>query len=300
MALFSYSGINNNGDETKGEVTATDQVSAIKKIQESGCMVTNIQEKKEKAKNKSFANKKVKKADLAIFSRQLSSMLSAGISITQALSSLSKQTGNPTLSDALANITSDIESGVNLTNAFSKYPKIFPPIYLSMINAGEVGGVLEESLLRLSIQLQKEKQISDNIKSATSYPKMIGGFAVIMFLAMVLFMVPIFEGFIPSDADIPSITQFTFNLSHSMRDMWYIWVLIIGIITFGIVYFFKSAIGKKTWENVKMKIPLFGPIIQKAVLARFARTLSTLLMGGIPVVQALESAGPTAGSTVLA
>ncbi len=299
MALFAYSGINNGGEEINGEITAADQESAIKKIQESGCMVTNIDEKKEKSKGKSLSKKKVKKADLAIFSRQLSSMLSAGISITQALSSLSKQTDNQSLKEALTNITADIEAGVNLTNAFSKYPKIFPPIYLSMLNAGEVGGVLEESLLRLSIQLQKEKQISDNIKSATSYPKMIGAFAVIMFLAMVLFMVPIFEGFIPSDADIPVITQFTFDLSHSMRDKWYIWFLVIGSIAFGIVYFLKSPLGKNTWENVKMKIPLFGPIIQKAVLARFARTLSTLLMGGIPVVQALESAGPTAGSEVL-
>ncbi|MEG1774591.1 MAG: type II secretion system F family protein, partial [Oscillospiraceae bacterium] len=154
-------------------------------------------------------------------------------------------------------------------------------------------------LIRLSDQLQKQKQLNDNVKSATSYPKMIGGFALLMFLAMLVGLVPVFEGFIPSGVPLPALTQFSFSLSHSLRSYWYLWILGAGLIIVGVMMLVRSPFGKQYWENHKMRIPLFGPIIQKSVIARFCRTLATLLQGGIPVVQALESAGPTAGSELI-
>ncbi|HPO77836.1 MAG TPA: type II secretion system F family protein, partial [Thermoclostridium caenicola] len=123
---------------------------------------------------------------------------------------------------------------------------------------------------------------------------------VVIFVAMLVFMVPTFQGFIPESAEIPGMTQFIFNVSESVRTRWYIWIGVIGVITASIVLFFKSKTGHDLWENVKLKLPILGPIMLKSVIARFTRTLSTLLEGGIPVVQALESAGPTSGSDVLA
>ncbi|MEG3007140.1 MAG: type II secretion system F family protein [Oscillospiraceae bacterium] len=129
---------------------------------------------------------------------------------------------------------------------------------------------------------------------------MIGGFALLMFFGMLIVLVPIFEGFIPSNATIPAITKITFDLSHSLRTYWYTWIVVLGAIAFFIINFVKSKLGKSLWENNKMRLPLFGKIIQKSVIARFSRTLATLLQGGIPVVQALESAGPTSGSDLIA
>ncbi len=299
MALYRYEAMNRQGEITGGEVAAADQQAAVARLRENELSVISLDLLKEKNASRR-TRKKVKVADLALFSRQLAAMLGAGIPVTRSISTLAKQTENPTLQDALTDIASAIEGGMNLRQAFQRHPKIFSPLYIAMIGAGETGGILEEVLMRLSIQLQKEKQLNDNVRSATSYPKMIGGFAVVMFLAMLVGLVPIFEGFIPANAEIPAVTRFTFALSHNIRNFWYLWILGIAALIWGIVSFTKSATGHRLWENSKMRLPLFGPIIQKSVVARFCRTLATLLQGGIPVVQALESADPTAGSDLIA
>ena len=298
MATYKYQAINNAGKFLTGEISASESSYAVKSLQEQGLIVTDLSVVKEKRKTKS--KKKVKTEDLAIFSRQMASMVSAGIPVTRCIATLSKQTENPGLAEALAEISSAIESGTNLTTAFSKYPHIFSKLYIAMINAGEVGGILEQSLDRLAVQLQKEKQLQDNIKSATSYPKMIGGFAVLMFFAMLLGLVPVFEGFIPEGTEMPGITKMTFALSHNIKDFWFVWIGAIALIAFGAIKFAKSKKGRRLWEEHKLTLPLFGTIIHKSVIARFARTFATLMQGGIPVARALESSAPTAGSELVA
>lgn len=299
MAVFQYEVMNRQGDIQTGQISAADEAAALARLQENGFVVTEIAQQKDRAQKKSGRNKKVKVADLALFSRQLAAMLSAGIPVTQSIDTLSRQTENATLRAALEGIASAVEAGSNLTDAFSLYPKVFSPLYVGMIHAGEVGGILETALLRLSVQLQKEKQLNDNIKSATSYPKMIGAFAILMFVAMIVGLVPVFEGFISPDVEITGLTKVTFGLSHSIRSYWYIWILCIAVIIFASRAFTKSKTGHDLWENNKMRMPIFGELIQKSTIARFSRTLATLLQGGIPVVQALQSAGPTAGSDLL-
>lgn len=299
MAVFQYEVMNRQGDIQTGQISAADEAAALARLQENGFVVTEIAQQKDRAQKKSGRNKKVKVADLALFSRQLAAMLSAGIPVTQSIDTLSRQTENATLCAALEGIASAVEAGSNLTDAFSLYPKVFSPLYVGMIHAGEVGGILETALLRLSVQLQKEKQLNDNIKSATSYPKMIGAFAILMFVAMIVGLVPVFEGFISPDVEITGLTKVTFGLSHSIRSYWYIWILCIAVIIFALRAFTKSKTGHDLWENNKMRMPIFGELIQKSTIARFSRTLATLLQGGIPVVQALQSAGPTAGSDLL-
>lgn len=299
MAVFQYEAMNRQGGFTTGELNAPDENAALNRLQESGFVVTGLNEIKVKKKASQGRKRKVKVGDLALFSRQLAAMLSAGIPVTQSIATLSRQTENLTLRQALEGIAGSVEAGTNLTDAFAQHPKVFSPLYVGMIHAGEVGGILETSLIRLSTQLQKEKQLNDNIKSATSYPKMIGGFAVLMFLAMLVLLVPVFEGFISSDAEISGLTALTFSLSHSIRGYWYIWIAAAAAIIFAICLFAKSTVGHNLWENNKMRLPIFGELIQKSTIARFARTLATLLQGGIPVVQALQSAGPTSGSDLL-
>lgn len=301
MAVFTYEAMNRQGSVVSGDVSSADEQGALSRLRESGLTVLELKQKKERAAKKaSGRKKKIKVADLALFSRQLAAMLGAGIPVTQSINTLARQTENPSLQTALSDIASSIEGGTNLTQAFSRHPKAFSPLYVAMIGAGEIGGILETALVRLSIQLQKEKQLSDNVKSATSYPKMIGSFAVLMFVAMLVGLVPVFEGFIPEGTPVPGITRVTFLLSASIRNRWYFWLAGIVLVAFCILRFSKSRVGHNLWEEWKMRLPLFGPIIQKSVIARFARTLATLLQGGIPVVQALESAGPTAGSDKIA
>lgn len=301
MPIYNYECMNKQGELITGEISAETTAIAAERLRASGYAVLELVEYKEKKKSSFLSNeKKVKLSDITLFSRQLAAMLSAGIPVTRALFTLSRQAENPTLRNALETISKNVEGGMGLADAFSAFPDIFSKLYVSMLKAGEIGGNLENTLLRLSDQLQKEKQVKDNIKSATSYPKMIGIFTVVIFVAMLVFMVPTFQGFIPESAEIPGMTQFIFNVSESVRTRWYIWIGVIGVITASIVLFFKSKTGHDIWENVKLKIPILGPIMLKSVIARFTRTLSTLLEGGIPVVQALESAGPTSGSDVLA
>ncbi|MEG0804235.1 MAG: type II secretion system F family protein, partial [Pygmaiobacter sp.] len=232
MTLFKYEAMNKQGALVSGEVNAQDEESAIARLGESGLLVTDLSEQKAKKSSSKKRRKKVKVGDLSLLSRQLAAMLGAGIPVTQSIATLAKQTENVLLQEALEGISSAVEGGTNLTQAFAQYPKVFPPLYVAMINAGEVGGILETALLRLSVQLQKQKQLDDNVRSATTYPKMIGGFAVFMFLAMIVGLVPVFEGFIPAGAEIPALTAFTFSLSHSIREKWFVWVggiaLIVG------------------------------------------------------------------------
>lgn len=301
MPIYNYECMNKQGELITGEISAETTAIAAERLRASGYAVLELVEYKEKKKSSFLSNeKKVKLSDITLFSRQLAAMLSAGIPVTRALFTLSRQAENPTLRNALETISKNVEGGMGLADAFSAFPDIFSKLYVSMLKAGEIGGNLENTLLRLSDQLQKEKQVKDNIKSATSYPKMIGIFTVVIFVAMLVFMVPTFQGFIPESAEIPGMTQFIFNVSESVRTRWYIWIGVIGVITASIVLFIKSKTGHDLWENVKLKLPILGPIMLKSVIARFTRTLSTLLEGGIPVVQALESAGPTSGSDVLA
>jgi len=301
MPIYNYECMNKQGELITGEISAETTAIAAERLRASGYAVLELVEYKEKKKSSFLSNeKKVKLSDITLFSRQLAAMLSAGIPVTRALFTLSRQAENPTLRNALETISKNVEGGMGLADAFSAFPDIFSKLYVSMLKAGEIGGNLENTLLRLSDQLQKEKQVKDNIKSATSYPKMIGIFTVVIFVAMLVFMVPTFQGFIPESAEIPGMTQFIFNVSESVRTRWYIWIGVIGVITASIVLFFKSKTGHDLWENVKLKLPILGPIMLKSVIARFTRTLSTLLESGIPVVQALESAGPTSGSDVLA
>ena len=300
MLQFNYECLNRQGETVKGQINAESVAAAAARLKGMDLLVTSLNETGKASKSVFLSNeKKVTIGDLSVFCRQLASMISSGIPITRALYTLSSQTKNISFRNALENIAQDIEGGMNLTESFAAYPRIFSDLFISMIHSGEIGGILDASLLRLSEQLQKDKALRDNIKSATFYPRMVFGFAVVMMIAMLLFLVPIFQSFIPESTEIPGITQFIFNVSHSIKTRWYIWLLVVAAIIGGFTAFTKSSRGKIIWEKIKFKIPAFGPLLHKAVIARFCRTLSTLIEGGIPVVQALESAGPTSGSLLV-
>lgn len=299
MASFVYGGMNRQGQNVHGEVVAENSSEAMDKLREAGIVVTEIKEKTVNERKK-VRGKKVGIEDVAIFARQMAAMMSAGVPVTRALSTLSKQTSNATLSAAISEICENVESGMPLSDAFAQYPKIFNDLFVAMIATGEVGGILEQSLSSLANQLQKQKALNDNIKSAVSYPKNIGMFAIVLLIAMLVFMVPTFQGMIPDGTELNAITQFIFNVSTSLRTEWYFWILAIAAIGTVLFFILKSKPVHIFWENHKLSAPIVGELNTKQVIARFCRTLATLLAGGVTAVEALQSAGPTSGSDLIA
>lgn len=298
MASFTYDGMNRQGQNVHGEVVADNSSAAMDKLREAGIIVTDIKEKVISEKKKT-GGKKVSIQDVAVFSRQMAAMISAGVPVTRALATLAKQTTNPTLAAAIVDISENVESGMPLSDAFAMYPKIFDDLFVAMIATGEVGGILEQSLISLANQLQKNKALKDNIKSAVSYPKNIGIFAIILLIAMLAFMVPIFQKMIPAKTELNGLTQFIFNASTSLRTQWYLWILVAAILIVALRFIIKSKFAHNFWEKNKLHMPLIGDFITKMVVARFCRTLATLLAGGVTAVEALQSAGPTSGSDLI-
>lgn len=298
MASFTYDGMNRQGQNVHGEVVADNSSAAMDKLREAGIIVTDIKEKVINERKKS-GGKKVSIQDVAIFARQMAAMISAGVPVTRALSTLAKQATNPTLAAAIVDISENVESGMPLSDAFAMYPKIFDDLFVAMIATGEVGGILEQSLISLANQLQKNKALKDNIKSAVSYPKNIGIFAIVLLIAMLAFMVPIFQNMIPAGTELNGLTQFIFNASESLRTQWYLWILVVAVLVIALRFIIKSKPAHDFWEKNKLHMPLLGDFITKMVVARFCRTLATLLAGGVTAVEALQSAGPTSGSDLI-
>lgn len=295
---FTYEALNRQGQSITGKVTANNTGEAYEKLREAGVVVTTLSEAKSQGVKKN-RGKKVSLADMSMFARQLSAMISAGIPVTQAMQTLVGQTTNPTLANSIKNIAEDVEGGTDLSEAFTAQKPVFSDLFCSMIAAGEMGGMLDKTLLAMSNQLHKDKQLKDSVKSATSYPKMVGIFAICILLVMLIFMVPTFQGMTETVEELNPITEFVYFLSDSLRAYWYAIFPAIGALIFGAVKLIKSPPVQNFWENHKMQCPVIGDLITKTILARFCRIFATLISGGVTAVKALETAGPTSGSKLV-
>lgn len=301
MSTFSYTVVDASGTQSKGEVEAETLQAVSDQLRSRGLIVLNVGEKKKSKEIELPWSGRIKSADLTIMTRQLSTMVSSGMSILRALNVLERQTESDKLKKILASVRKDVESGVPLSDALERHPEAFNPLYVSMVRAGETGGVLESSLHRVADQLEKDDALRRQIKSAMVYPTVITSFALIVLVALITFLVPVFEKiFKQFDGDLPAITKFTVALSNAMTGRWYLFIL--G--TFGLVYAFRrwksSDKGRRQWQRFCLRIPMqIGGIVQKVALARWSRTLSALLSAGVPLLQALEITGKTAGNVVV-
>jgi len=300
MPSFKYEAINKTGEAVTGKIEAEEDSTVAERLRGMGLMVTEIKEVKEFQlfSGLSFGGN-VGLADLSLFSRQLAAMINSGIPLTRALNTLGKQSTNQTLSKALTQIAQNVEGGSSLSESLKGYPDIFSSLYVDMIYAGEMGGALEETLTRLSNQLQKSKELRDNIKSATFYPIVVLVFALIILIGMLFFLVPIFVGFFPADAVLPLPTQIIITASDAFRDYWYIIFPVMILLMVLIRKYLSSKTGKKQVDRLTFRMPIFGSLVQKTAIAGFARTFASMLGTGIPVVQALDSSGKASGHTLV-
>ncbi|MEH2172150.1 type II secretion system F family protein [Nostoc sp.] len=253
---------------------------------------------------KNFQNSLVKVSvkDKAVFSRQFAVLMNAGVAIVRSLGVLSEQCSNTKLKQALVDISTDVQSGMNLSEAMRKHPDCFDGLYVSMIQAGEVGGVLDEVLNRLAKLLEDVARLQNQIKSAMSYPTVVGFIAVAIFLGMTIFLIPIFATiFVQLGITLPPLTQFLMDASKFLRSPGAIVLLaaLIGL-KFAFTQYSKTPVGRITIDRFSLKMPLFGDLIQKSSVARFSRTFGSLTRSGVPILTCLEIVRDTSGNQVIA
>jgi type IV pilus assembly protein PilC len=245
---------------------------------------------------------KVSVKDKAVFSRQFAALTNAGVAIVRSLGVLSEQCGNTKLKQALIDISNDVQSGMNLSESMRKHPDCFDGLYVSMIQAGEVGGVLDEVLNRLAKLLEDVARLQNQIKSALSYPVVVGFIAVAIFLGMTIFLIPIFAKiFLEIGTELPPLTQFLMDCSQLLRSP-KVFVLLAILIGLKIAYsqYYKTPVGRQTIDRLSLKMPLFGDLIQKSSVARFSRTFGSLTRSGVPILTCLEIVRDTSGNQVVA
>ncbi|PAX47895.1 type II secretion system F family protein [Brunnivagina elsteri] len=246
-----------------------------------------------------FASVSVK--DKAVFSRQFAALVNAGVAIVRSLGVLSEQCSNPKLKQALLAISADVQNGLNLSDAMRKHPQCFDGLYVSMIQAGEVGGVLDDVLNRLAKLLEDVARLQNQIKSALSYPVVVGCIALAVFLGMTIFLIPIFAGiFKDLGTTLPPLTQFMLDLSKFLVTYW--WTLPIMFFGFSFAYktYYSTANGRENIDRLSLKTPLFGDLIQKSAVAKFSRTFGSLTRSGVPILTSLEIVRDTAGNQIIA
>lgn len=247
-----------------------------------------------------FATVSVK--DKAVFSRQFAALVNAGVAIVRSLGVLSEQCTNPKLKSALIDISSDVQNGLNLSDAMRKHPQCFDGLYVSMVQAGEVGGVLDDVLNRLAKLLEDVARLQNQIKAALSYPTVVGFLAVSIFIGMTVFLIPIFANiFKDLGTELPALTQFMLWCSEVLRS-WRLLVVIGACVGIWIAYkqYYKTAVGRQTIDRLSLKMPLFGDLIQKSSVARFSRTFGSLTRSGVPILTSLEIVRDTSGNQVVA
>jgi type IV pilus assembly protein PilC len=302
MAAFAYSAINAQGVELSGELHAPDLVGAREQLRVRGLLANTLKELPASGEDTArTVFKKIKPKTLQIFSRQFATMIEAGLNVVSALVILEEQTEDQYFATVVAELRADVEGGLLLSEAMARHPKIFDRLFVSMVQAGEAAGILDQVLDRVAFQIEKATQIKRRVKGAMLYPTMVLIFATLVLIGMLMFLVPIFVNiFKQLGGELPTLTQYVVNVSNLLRNDWYIvFPLIIGLI-FGIRKYKKTEPGRKLWDRIKLKIPMkIGDVVLKVTMARFSRTLSTLVAAGVDIIKALEITGQTSGNWVV-
>jgi type IV pilus assembly protein PilC len=302
MATFAFKALDLAGIPTRGEIDADDKQVVAQQLRGKGLIVIDIEELKPASAGDILARfKRVKADDLVIATRQLATMVESGMSLLRAMYVIEEQTENDKLREAFIAVRSDLEAGLALSDALEKHPDIFNDLYVAMVRAGETGGILDQTLLRVADQLEKDAALRRQVKAAMIYPILIASFAVAVLLALVAFLVPVFEKiFEDFGGELPAITKFTVMLSHLLTDRWYFLIVGVAAVVFAFRRWKRSERGRMQWDRLKLKFPMkIGGIVQKVALARFSRTFSGLIAAGVPMLEAIDITGKTSGNRVI-
>jgi type IV pilus assembly protein PilC len=294
--VFEWEGKDKNGKVVRGEMRAGGEAMVNASLRRQGILVQKIK------KRRTSGGKSIKQKDIAIFTRQLSTMMKAGVPLIQAFDIVARGSTNPKLTRLLTDIRSDVETGTSLSAAFRKHPLYFDALYCNLVEAGEAGGILETLLDRLALYQEKTMAIKNKIKSALVYPVAVLVVAFVVLAVIMLFVIPAFEEVFKSfGADLPAPTLFVIGLSKIFVSYWY---LIFGVLIGGTYFFLqawkRSPRMQKAMDRLLLRVPVFGELVNKSSVARWTRTLSTMFAAGVPLVEALDSVGGASGNAVFA
>jgi len=301
MPIYKWGGKTKKGRSLKGELEAADERIARIYLKKRNIEVTKLKQKpKDLFENISFMQPKVTKKDLVIFTRQFSTMIDAGLPLVQGLNILGEQTENKTFKIILKRITKDVEGGSTLADALSKHPKVFDSLFVNLVAAGETGGILDTILQRLAAYIEKAEKLKSQIKGAMTYPIIVVAIAIIVIAVIMVFVIPVFQDMFASFGKaLPVPTQVVVSISEFTKGN--ILYMIGGLIVFVWVFrrYAKTTSGKKNIDSVLLKLPIFGELIKKVAVARFTRTLGTMVSSGVPILDALEITAKTAGNVIV-
>ncbi len=302
---FAYKVRDKQGKTREGTLDAENVSLVAEKLRQMGYQPLNIEAQKDKKlqaeiKIPGFSDR-VKLQDVSVFSRQFATMINAGLPLLRSLSILADQTENPALAKIIGEVRADVEKGSSLSVALARHPKAFNRLYIAMVKAGEAAGALDETLLRLADTIESQLELRRRVKSAMTYPAVVGVLVLMILTGMILFIVPMFQDMYASlGGNLPLPTQVLINISDAVRSFWFV---VIGL-EVGAIFGFKKWIatdkGRGKWDAIKLKMPVFGGLVHKTAIARFARTLSSLIKSGVPILEALDIVCDTSGNEVVA
>jgi type IV pilus assembly protein PilC len=301
MSTYVFKAIDTAGVKARGEVEAESKQAVSDQLKQRGLIVLDIADK-HSSKNINIAlTKSVKATELAIFARQLSTMISSGMSILRALYVLEEQTESDYLKETIVAVRKDVEAGLSLSDSMARHPKVFNPLFIAMTEAGETGGVLEDALYRVADQLQKDAALRRQVKSAMIYPALVATFAIGVMMALVAFLVPVFEGvFKEFGGELPKLTQVSVFMSKVVTHDWWLMFGLTAAVIISFVKWKKTTWGRRQWDHFRLHVPMkIGTIVQEVSVARWSRTLASLTHAGVPLLQALEITGRTGGNVVV-
>jgi type IV pilus assembly protein PilC len=302
VATYTYRVRNRQGEIWQDQMEGADTLAIVAELRQQGLLVIDVKEESLARRDILAPFKKVKLSDLVVFSRQLATLINAGLPIVRSLHILSEQTGNQQLKNVVVQVRKDVEAGLSLSQALEKHPEVFSRLYVEMVKAGEIGGMLDGVLLRVADQLERDQELRRKVKSAMMYPTFVLAFAILAASIMLIFIVPVFAGlFEDLGGTLPLLTRIVMAISDILTSFWGVLVYAaMGAAVFAFFRWKKTENGKRVWGHISLKIPAkIGETVQKVALARFARTLGTLSAAGVPILQAIEITATSSGNWVV-
>ena len=301
MPFYVWVAETRKGRKLKGEVEASDEKIAMSQLKRRNLTVLKLKLKPpDLFANIAFMQPKVTKKDIVIFTRQFSTMIDAGLPLVQGLNILAEQAENPTFKKILKGLTKDVEGGSTLAEAMGKHPEVFDTLFVNLIAAGEVGGILDTILRRLATFIEKAEKLKSQIKGAMTYPAVVVAIAFIVIAVILVFVIPVFQDMFSSfGSALPTPTQIVVNMSDFLKGNIHWCILGIVALAFAFKRYRNTTGGRKTTDTLALKLPVFGDLLKKTAVARFTRTLGTMISSGVPILDALEIVAKTAGNVVL-
>lgn len=302
---YGYKVRDKGGKLVEGSLEAESQQLLVAKLRSMGYVPIEVKEQSTQSLSRDVnipgLSNRIKLKDVAVFSRQFATMINSGLSLLRALYILAEQTENKALAEVVNQVRIDVEKGSSLSAALSKHPKAFNRLYVSMVKAGEVGGALDSVLVRLADTIEKQVELRRKVKSAMTYPAVVAVLVLLIVSAMLLFIIPMFKGlYTELGGELPLPTKILIDISSVFRKFWYlVFVFEVGAVV-GFRKWIASEDGRKRWDAIKLRVPVFGQLVRKTALARFSRTLSALVRSGVPILESLDIVADTAGNHVVA